>query len=503
VSRCVFSIYLFSALIFFVTACSKSPQAINEQAIIRFGISSAPVTLNPLYATDATSMRINRLLYQRLVEFSPDHSPIAGIAQWQKITAQHYRFSLINSPVFSNNQPVTAHDVKATYDTLLDKQTASPHRNSLKHIKQIDVISDSIIDFHLSRPDPLFPAFLIIDILPKSLLEAEHPFAQHPVGSGAFELVQWPHEGKLLLKRKKDQQLIEFLKVKDPTLRVLKLIQGELDLIQNNLPPEHIRYLKELDSIHYRVEKGANYSYLGFNLTDASVGQVKIRQAIAYALDRNAIIRYALGNAAQKANGFFRAEHWAGASLKGYAFDRQKATQLMNQLGYNENKRLSLSYKTSSDPFRIRIAAIIQSQLKKVFIDINIQSYDWGTFYADIKSGKFQLYSLTWVGINTPDIFRYVFHSQSLPPAGANRGRLIDSRIDKMIQKAEQADSIEQQAALYRQLQLQLNQILPYVSLWYEDNIVFFNKNIQAYQVSPNGNYDALSETVKSSKEIL
>jgi peptide/nickel transport system substrate-binding protein len=162
-------------------------------------------------------------------------------------------------------------------------------------------------------------------------------------------------------------------------------------------------------------------------------------------------------------------------------------------LGYSEKKHLKLVYKTSSDPFRIRIATIIQSQLKDIFIDVEIRSYDWGTFYGDIKNGKFQMYSLTWVGIKTPDVFRQVFHSSSLPPEGANRGRLNNKKIDQMIAAAEQEMDLQKQAGLYQVLQQELHQILPYVSLWYEDNIAFYRKNIQGYQVSHDGNYDGLS----------
>ncbi|MCK5649699.1 MAG: ABC transporter substrate-binding protein, partial [Gammaproteobacteria bacterium] len=466
---------------------------------IRFGLSSAPVTLDPLHATDATSSRINRLIYQRLVEFGPDNKPIPGIANWQQLDGRHYRFFLIKETgkqalVFHHGKLLTANDVKATYDAVLDKTTASPHRNALKHIERIEVIDENTIDFYLTRSDPLFPSFLAIGILPEDLLKAGHSFNQKPIGSGPFKFSHWPFEGQLFLRRETDQQLFEFLKVKNPTVRVLKLLRGELDLLQNNLPPEHISFLKDVSDIRFLTQTGSNYSYLGFNLQDDDTGQIKLRKAIAYALDRDKIIQYALGNAAKKANGFFPESHWAGAVLIDYDYDQKKAAALMYELGYSEKKHLQLTYKTSSDPFRIRIATIIQSQLKDVFIDVDIRSYDWGTFYGDIKNGQFQLYSLTWVGIKTPDVFRNVFHSESLPPSGANRGRLKNKKIDQMIETAEQQQDLAEQARLYQLLQKELHQTLPYVSLWYEDNIAFFRQNIQGYQVSQDGNYDGLKK---------
>lgn len=486
-------ILIYTLLVFCLFSCSDDRTDDDTQhRVIRFGLSTAPVTLDPLHATDAVSSRINRLIYQRLVEFGDDNRPVPGIADWQQLSEQHYRFTLLKAQFFHNGSKLTARDVKATYDAILDKNTASPHSNALEHIQRIDVIDDNTIDFYLSRSDPLFPAFLAIGIMPEALLKTGHAFNQQPVGSGPFEFSHWPFDGQLFLRRKSDQQLFEFLKVKNPTVRVLKLMRGELDLIQNNLPPEHIAFLKKQPQLNFLTKAGSNYSYLGFNLQDDDTGQLKLRQAIAYALDRDKIIHYALGGAAQKASGFFPEQHWAGAKLAAYNYDQIRAVTLMYQLGYTEKKHLKLIYKTSSDPFRIRIATIIQSQLKAIFIDMEIRSYDWGTFYGDIKNGKFQLYSLTWVGIKTPDVFRHVFHSESLPPSGANRGRLKNKKIDTMIEQAEQEQDLVKQAQLYQALQQEIHQVLPYVSLWYEDNIAFFQNNIDAYQLSFDGNYDGL-----------
>lgn len=491
---------LLVSVLFCLVSCTGEQNDNSDKTTgpIRFGLTSAPVTLDPLFATDATSSRINRLIYQRLVEFGADNLPVPGITRWQKLTDQHYRFTLVKASRFHNGKILNSSDIKATYDAALDKDRGSPHRNTLKHINRIEIIDEQTLDFYLNRADPLFPAFLVIGIVPEDLLKAGHSFNHQPVGSGEFEFSHWPFDGQLFLRRRNDQQMFEFLKVKDPTVRVLKLLRGELDLMQNNLPPEHISYLRKQSSIKSLTQKGSNYSYLGFNLQDKQTGKSKLRQAIAYALDRDKIIHYALGNAARTASGFFPPQHWAGTELKSYEFNRHKAIALMNALGYSNEQRLQLTYKTSSDPFRIRIATIIQSQLKDIFIDVDIRSYDWGTFYGDIKKGKFQLYSLTWVGVKTPDIFRNVFHSESFPPSGANRGRLVDKQVDRLIEKAEKELDLTEQAKLYRQLQANLHQLLPYVSLWYEDNIAFFRQDMQGYIVSSDGNYDGLKSVKRS-----
>ena len=117
----------------------------------------------------------------------------------------------------------------------------------------------------------------------------------------------------------------------------------------------------------------------------------------------------------------------------------KRPVHLLAQAGFTSDRPVRLTYTTSSDPFRIRLATILQHQLAEVGIECDLRSYDWGTFYGDIKAGRFQLYSLSWVGIKTPDIFSYVFHSRSIPPHGANRGRFIDDTANRLIDEAEAA----------------------------------------------------------------
>ena len=417
-----------------------------------------------------------------------------SLAQWQSISPTHYRFQLSNqAPTFHDGTAVTAADVKATYDSVLDATTASPHRAGFNMVESIEVVNDQTIDFHLNKVDPLFPGRLVIGIMPAKLLQAKHPFNRQPVGSGPFAFVDWPEEGRLELQRRSDAQRLEFIEVKNPTVRVLKLLRGEIDMLQNNLPSELVSYLAEQDEITLHKGRGSNFTYLGFNLQDQDTGNLKLRRAIAYALDREAIIQYVMGDAAAPASALLPPDHWAGnATLPLYKYDPAKARVLLKEAGYIGGKRPSLVYKTSSDPFRIRLATVIQQQLSEVGIDVELRSYDWGTFYGDIKAGRFQMFSLSWVGIKTPDIFRYVFHSESVPPNGANRGRFFDSVADSLIDSAEAAPELSQQATYYAQLQGHLLEQLPYVPLWYEDNLFAARKDISGYTLARDGNYDGV-----------
>ena len=180
------------------------------------------------------------------------------------------------------------------------------------------------------------------------------------------------------------------------------------------------------------------------------------------------------------------------AGLNGIDYDPERARRLLAEQGYGAPGSLRIEYKTSTDPVRVRLATIIQQQLSQVGIDVSLRSYDWGTFYGDIKAGNFQMYSLSWVGVKLPEIFRYAFHSAALPPAGANRGFFISADADALIERAEAAAVLGDQLEPLQALQRHLLDELPYVPLWYEDHVFIARADIDGYRIAADGNYDNL-----------
>ncbi|MCG6862882.1 MAG: ABC transporter substrate-binding protein [Chromatiaceae bacterium] len=463
-------------------------------ATLRMGLAAAPRNLDPRFATDATSERINRLLYRRLVELDARSLPVPSLAKWEQRSPTRYLFTLgDDGRAFSDGSRLDSEDVAATYRSILNPANASPHRALLSIIQDIRTDGPDRVELRLSEPDPLFPAYLGIGILPAALIRTGHGFQREPVGSGPFRFLAWHESGRLQLERRRDRQLLELLAVKDPNVRVMKLLRGEIQMLQNDLAPELVDYLRKRSEVRVREIGGANFSYLGFNLEDPVTGLLPVRRAIAYAIDREAILRFLFGDAGRLADAMFPPEHWVGAdSLEGYAYDPTRAKALLSAAGFGRDRPLSLVYKTSSDPFRVRLATVIQAQLARVGVRVDVRSYDWGTFYGDIKAGRFQLYSLSWVGIRTPDIFRYVFHSTSVPPEGANRGRYRSPGADRLIETARAEQDLDRQAELYRDLQALLLEELPYVPLWYENQIYAGRNEVAGYRLAPDGNYDGL-----------
>lgn len=455
----------------------KNDQESKEN--ITFAIAQTPLNLDPRYATDAASERVNRLIYQRLVEFDQASKAVSGIASWKQLSATEYQFQLKQGlPDFHNHSPITAEDVKATYESLL-KLKNSPHTAEFSNILSIEIVNPSTLIFRLKLADRHFPEKLIIGILPSQLIAQGHDFSHAPVGSGALKFVSW--ENALVLARVSDGKKITLTEVKDPTVRVLKLLRGEADLIQGDLPPELVKYLQTKSQVTVNASKGANFSYLGLNMQDPILKQIKVRQAIAHAIDRKVIVDSVMVNETRVASVILPPEHYAGnANLIPNEYNPVLAKQLLQEAGIS--LPLKLVYKTSTDAQRVRLATILQAQMAPAGIELEIRSLDWGTFFEDVKQGKFQLYGLTWVGIKTPDIYIKVFGSEYFPPNGFNRGRYSDVVLDELLAK-------EDWSAVTQRIYAQL----PYIPLWYEGQFAAYRDSIRSYTPQPDGNWDGLA----------
>ncbi len=468
-----------------LSACTQQHQnsqnALQEEIV--FAVAQAPLTLDPRYATDAASERVNRLIYQSLVDFDAHSKPTASLATWKEISPTEYRFTL-NKPraLFHNQTALNARDVKATYDSLSDSLATlkdSPHTAEFSNIQQVKALDDDTILFTLKQPDKHFASKLIIGILPADLLAKNHDFSHQPVGSGALKFVTW--QNKLTLQRVKDGQKISLLEVKDPTVRVLKLLHGEVDLLQGDLPPELVKYLQTKPEVKLKTSIGANFSYLGLNVQDPILQNLKVRQAIAHAIDRNAMITKVMVPNSRVASAILPPEHYTNVSnLPLYDYNPALAKQLLIDTGIK--LPLKLIYKTSTDAQRVRFATIMQAQMQPAGIDLEIRSLDWGTFFNDVKQGDFQLFGLTWVGIKTPEIYTKAFGSSSIPPKGFNRGRYADASLDALLAKEN-----------WPAATMRIHQQLPYIPLWYEGQFAAMRKEVDNYSPKPDGNWDDLA----------
>jgi peptide/nickel transport system substrate-binding protein len=493
--------------------CSGGKKADTPPPSLQVGLESAPKTLDPRFATDAAGMRITQhLLFDTLVQLGPDLTIAPALAErWEVEDPTTYTFHLSSKAVFHDGEPLTSADVVFTFEHLMAEETKSPFGPGYRgKIKTVEAVDDHTVRFRLHEPTASFLTSVIIPILPQHLVTRlketdEVAFGARPVGSGPFKFVsQSPTEivvaaneayfgGAPKLAR------VVFKIIKDDNTRFLKLQKGELDLLINALPAGRVAAVKEapLKETYAVIESpGIAYTYLGFNLTAPEVQDLRVRQAIAHAIDVEEIIRFRLEGHAAPATGLLSPVNWFH-SLPGqaYAYDPAKATALLEAAGHKDpdgdgpQTRIQLELKTSNNAQVTGIARIIQAQLAKVGIGLALKSYEWGTFYGDIKSGNFQLTSMRWVGVTEPDFYYDIYHSSQIPPAGRNRGRYRSAEMDRLVAEGRVTTDPEARKQIYAQVQDLAAKELPYISLWHPNNISVVHQRVQGYEQHPMAGY--------------
>src|SRR5205823_6012995 len=255
--------------------------------------------------------------------------------------------------------------------------------------------------------------------------------------------------------------------VPDTTTRALELRKGSADVEINALTADIQRTLQQETRLGTLHGPGTRLAYVAFNLRDPILKDVHVRQAIAYALDRPAIIHYLWRDEARLAYSILPPESWAyDGNVTRYQYDPEKARQILDQAGYaaKDGVRFHITMKTSTEESSRAMASVFQQQLREVGIALDIRSFEAATFFSDVTHGEFQMYSLRWLGANEdPDIFEYAFDSARIIPKGANRQYYTNPRVDALIAKAGAEADQNARRQDYAHIQQILAEDLPYI----------------------------------------
>lgn len=489
-----------------------SPQTPPLDTLV-IGIESNPTQLDPRLASDAYSIRIGSLLFDSLIRWDAEGNPFPLLAEsWENPDPQTYIFHLRPNIDFHDGTTLSADDVVYTYQSMKNPQLHSPNLATLEVVESITATDPLTVVFRLKEPFAPFLRILELGIVPRHLAEeAPEQFQKRPIGSGPFQLEAWEPDDKIVLlankkhfKNRPRLKRLIFRIVPDDGTRLLELRKGSIDLVQNAISPDALPLLAKSKHLRFIEQEGIRYSYLGMNLRDPILKDLRVRKAIAYAIDREEIIRYILGGHADLATGPLPPSNFAYTDqVQTFQKDVEKAKALLDEAEYFDPDgegplpRFTLSYKTTNLPLRRRIAEVLQLQLAQVGIQLKIRTYEWGTFFSDIRKGNFQLYTLTWTGISEPDTLYYIFHSSNVPPRGANRGFYKNSEVDRLLEEGRRTLDPQKRREIYHTVQKILAEELPYISLWYPHNIVVMNRSIVGFIPHPNGAFDSLVSVTK------
>ena len=494
----------------FALACARSrgPHLPAENSVT-VAVESAPAQLDPRMGADQASERAHELLFDGLVEWDRHARLVPALAErWEELDGGlRWRFHLRPGVRFHDGRELSSADVAWTLASVLDGTVATSKRGALGALRAVVAVDPSTVDLVLSEPSPVLLAELTsgLGIVPRGATAAE--MNARPIGTGPFRFVAQSADRLELAANPtafRGAPAIDRLVLKavpDTTVRALEMRKGGAQLVINDLAPDAVPTFRDDPRFQVIEEPGASFVYLGFNFTDPALAVRGVRQAIARAVDRAQIVRSLWRGQGVVSETIFAPGHWArDEGLPALPFDPSDARRRLDAAGFPDpdgdgpRPRLHLVYKTSTAEQSQLQAQAVQAMLGDVGIEVEIRTLEFATLYDDIKRGDFQLFSLTRTAVLEPNIYRLMLHSQSIPPAGQNRGRYANPAFDALLDQASQSSDLEQRRQLYLRAQRLFAEDLPYLILLVKDNVAVLPRELRGYAHYPSGAFTALRE---------
>ena len=482
-------------------ACGRKT-AVDELVMV---IEKRIPTFDPRVSSDSAAERMRQLIFNGLTRKNEQFDPVPDLAERFEASPDFKTFTFYLRPgvKFHNDRVLSALDVKYTFETMLATGFVSDKKAEfIRALASIEVKDPQTVVFHCHEPFPGFPnAIVPVGIIPEGTTEQQ---AKKPVGTGPFRFDSYTEDQEVALSAFADyydgKPMVNRLRVKivpDNSTRESELRKGSADLAINaDFDPITIEGLQKTEEIKVEVIDGTNLTHLGVYLNDPILKDKRVRQAIAYGIDRESIIRDILRGQAYPASSILPRSQWAyEPSVANYPYDQQKARALLDEAGYKEKPnqpRLKLSLKTSTIAISRKIGEAMQEQLRRIGIALELQPLERQKLVQDMSEGNFQLYLNTSVGGNqSTDFFKFAYASASAPPNGQNRSRYNNPQVDQLLVKSQTAPR-DQQKQIFSQVQKILADELPHIYLWYPATIVVRRDRVGGLQLEPSGDWQVV-----------
>ncbi len=495
----------------FGPGCGWSGTGVPADDMLRVVIRAAPTTFDPRIGTDEGSQRVHQLVYDHLLAIDDQlrvvAEPPALAMRLDTPDPLTYIVHLRRGVRFHDGRALTARDVVYTFGSFLDPDFVSPRKGAYRMVASVRALDDYRVEFKLTEPFGSFPIQLVMHVVPADSGDSLRTF---PIGTGPYRFVRHAVDEEVVLSAFEGywdglpQNAGVILRIiPDETMRGLELRKGSVDLTINDAPPD-IAYRLEQDGLTITESQGVDYAYIGLNMRDAVLRDKRVRHAIGYAVDRQAIVDHLRRGLAQPAVGVLAPVAWAfEPNVHQFGHDVARAKRLLDEAGYPDPDgdgplpRLRLSLKTSTDEFFRLQAAVIQENLRLAGIEVDVRSYEFATFYADVLAGNVQMYALQWVGVTDPDMLRRLYHSNQVPPVGFNRIYYSNPDVDRLLDLAGTAATDEERRKYYSAVQKLVAEDAPYISLWYKTNIAVARPNITGIRLTAQAAFSALKDVKK------
>lgn len=517
--RHFFAFLLIISALFLSFSCRS--QAGNVVTIVTSDQFSGLDTMTTT-GSDAAADRIRNLLFNSLVKKNDKFEYVGELSKDIQIDANNLTvaFVLHDNVKFHNGKDFTSADAKYTLDALFKaggykaasfydsvpnpEAPTDPNQNLKKpHIVAMETPDTKTFVVKVARPaliNQLLSNLVAVPIIPEGTIERQKTA---PVGSGPFKFLRFDANSSLVELEANPNywegapkiQKLNVKTIMDANALQAEFQSGRVDIAPNptNFSSDTYNAVKQNPNLQVIQTDGSNVRYIGFNVSTKPADNVKFRQAIAFAIDREKIINELIGGQAKVAHSILPEGSWAFNAGTIYKYDPARAKQLLRESGYAGE---TVKFKIVGGNTAIsQYSQVIQSSLKEVGINVEIEPLALSTLLAQLGQGQYQITTSQWVGGNQDPIFlRDLFDSAEFPPKGRNRSRYANTEFDKIVREAVDTTDKAKAAELYGKAQQIISDELPYITLWYPSNMVVATKRIGNIKINASGDWSFVKD---------
>ena len=475
-------------------------------------------TIDPIGSpsVDAASERVRTLIFNSLVKKNEKFDYVGELASDIKRSDDGltYTFTLHDGVKFHDGRALSSADAKYTLDLVFSSNFAKSasffDADKHSYIKSVEAPDPRTVVVTLTQPwIGLLSNLVPVAIIPKDSYESQKT---HPVGSGPFKFINYDNAQQVCdveafaeyWEGAPKLQTVRVRVISDMNALQAELQSGRVDIapMPTSLSPDAVKRLEQDPNLQVKTFTGSNVFLLTINTSASPLDNVKVRQAIAYAIDRETMIKTLLQGLGKPAHSIIPEESWAYSTGQTYSYDPARAKKLLDEAGFpdpdGDGPRMRFQkpviYKLSGSSIAGRqYAGVIQNYLKEVGVPVEIQTPEQNTFFDELKRGNFQISYSQWVGGNQDPIFyKDLFATSEIPtetrPA-RNRSRYSNKELDALIDEAVKTFDRQKGRELYVKIQDIVSRDVPVLPMWYQSNIVIARKNVQNIQVNASGDW--------------
>ncbi len=483
-----------ASMILLFTGCGEKNGAkkVKEELIIAQDGESKSLDIHQ--GNDGFSLRANRLIYSRLVEADENMQIHPGLAEsWQQLDDRTMQFKLRKGIKFHNGDDFTAEDVKFSFERMMNSPRIA---FVLPPIERIDIVDDYTVNIVTKTPFGPLLAHLshpALGMVSKKLL-TENPEAlkEKPIGTGSYKFKEWIYGDKLVLEKNEDfydknergLKYIIFKNVVEASNRAIGLETGEIDIATpiSSVDEENIKNNPKLQLL---TKPSISYTYIGMNMTKAPLNDIRVRKAINYAIDKQAIIDVILnGNGKIATSPIAPGVFGFTDKTKNYEYNVEKAKELMKEAGYENG--FTTSILVFSGEANTQTAEIVQAYLKEIGIDLKIEIVEVSAYWDMTERGVHNLFLGSWgVVTGDADYGLYAMYHSSAKGGAGNRDFYENEKVDELLDKAKTEIDPETRKKLYEEAQILIVNDAPDVMLYNRNLTVGAQKYIKGLGIHP------------------